>query len=125
MSKPPCPGPAWPSWASASPAEKTAPLEAAERAISHPLLEDIAISGAKGVLMNITCTSDLTMEEMTEASERIYNEVGDDAEIIWGTVVDDISVTSCGSPSSPPERDDDAGRRDRHSRGEPILNADR
>jgi len=64
-------------------------VEAAERAISHPLLEDIAISGARGVLMNITCNSDLTMEEMTEASERIYSEVGDDADIIWGTVVDD------------------------------------
>jgi cell division protein FtsZ len=62
---------------------------AAERAISHPLLEDISINGAKGVLMNITSTSDLTMEEMTEASDRIYNEVGEDAEIIWGTVVDD------------------------------------
>lgn len=64
-------------------------LEAAERAISHPLLEDISISGAKGVLMNITSSSDLTMEEMTEASERIYNEVGEDADIIWGAVVDD------------------------------------
>ncbi len=64
-------------------------VEAAERAISHPLLEDISISGAKGVLMNISCTSDLTMEEMTEASDRIYQEVGDDAEIIWGTVIDD------------------------------------
>jgi len=64
-------------------------LEAAERAISHPLLEDIAISGAKGVLMNITCNSELTMEEMTEASERIYNEVGENADIIWGAVVDD------------------------------------
>ena len=64
-------------------------LEAAERAISHPLLEDISISGAQGVLMNITSSSDLTMEEMTEASERIYNEVGEDADIIWGTVVDD------------------------------------
>ncbi len=64
-------------------------LEAAERAISHPLLEDINITGAKGVLMNITSSSDLTMEEMTEASERIYNEVGDDAEIIWGAVIDD------------------------------------
>jgi len=62
---------------------------AAERAISHPLLEDISIAGAKGVLMNITSTSDLTMEEMTEASDRIYNEVGEEAEIIWGTVVDD------------------------------------
>jgi len=63
-------------------------LEAAERAISHPLLEDISISGAKGVLINITSNSDLTMEEMAEASERIYNEVGENADIIWGTVVD-------------------------------------
>jgi cell division protein FtsZ len=73
-------------------------IEAAERAISHPLLEDVAISGAKGVLMNITCNSELTMEEMTEASERIYSEVGEDADIIWGAVVDDtltdeLSVT--------------------------------
>jgi cell division protein FtsZ len=63
--------------------------EAAESAISHPLLEDISIAGAKGVLMNITCTSELTMEEMTEASDRIYEEVGEDADIIWGTVVDE------------------------------------
>ncbi|MGA8280490.1 MAG: cell division protein FtsZ [Desulfobacterales bacterium] len=62
---------------------------AAERAISHPLLEDISISGARGVLMNITSTSDLTMEEMTEASDRIYSEVGEEADIIWGTVIDD------------------------------------
>ncbi len=64
-------------------------IEAAERAISHPLLEDVSISGAEGVLMNVTCGSDLTMAEMTEASDRIYNEAGDDAEIIWGTVIDD------------------------------------
>jgi cell division protein FtsZ len=64
-------------------------MDAAERAISHPLLEDIHIDGAKGVLMNITSSSDITMEEMTEASERIYNEVGEDADIIWGAVIDD------------------------------------
>ncbi|MEJ2158003.1 MAG: cell division protein FtsZ [Desulfobacteraceae bacterium] len=64
-------------------------VDAAERAISHPLLEDINIDGAKGVLMNITSSSDITMEEMAEASERIYNEVGDDADIIWGAVIDD------------------------------------
>ena len=64
-------------------------IEAAEHAISHPLLEDVSISGAKGVLMNITSNSDLTMEEMSEASERIYKEVGEDADIIWGAVVDD------------------------------------
>ena len=56
-------------------------IEAAERAISHPLLEDISIAGAKAVLMNITCPSNLTMEEMSKASERIHDEVGEDAEI--------------------------------------------
>jgi len=81
---------------------------AAERAISHPLLEDISISGARGVLMNITSTSDLTMEEMTEASDRIYNEVGDDADIIWGAVVEDslgdemrVTVIATGIGSEP------------------------
>jgi cell division protein FtsZ len=64
-------------------------LQAAERAISHPLLEDISISGARGVLMNITSGTDLTMAEMAEASDRICNEAGEDAEIIWGTVLDD------------------------------------
>jgi len=64
-------------------------VEAAERAISHPLLEDISISGAKGVLMNITSSSDLTLDEMTQASDRIYEEVGDDAEIIWGQTFDE------------------------------------
>ena len=64
-------------------------LEAAERAIQHPLLEDMSISGAKGVLMNITSTRDITLEEMTEASDRIYKEVGDDAEIFWGQIFDD------------------------------------
>ncbi len=63
--------------------------EAAEKAISHPLLEDISISGAKGVLLNITSSSDLQMEEMAEASERIHEEVGDDAEIIWGQTIDE------------------------------------
>jgi len=63
--------------------------EAAERAISHPLLEDISVSGAKGVLMNITSSSDLTLDEMTEACDRIYQEVGDDAEIIWGQTFDE------------------------------------
>ena len=81
---------------------------AAERAISHPLLEDISITGATGVLMNITSSSDLTMEEMAEASDRIYNEVGEDADIIWGTVVDDslgeelrVTVIATGIGSGP------------------------
>jgi cell division protein FtsZ len=83
-------------------------VEAAERAISHPLLEDISISGAKGVLMNITSSSDLTLEEMTEASDKIYAEVGDDAEIIWGQAIDEslgdemrvtVIATGIGGPA--------------------------
>jgi cell division protein FtsZ len=64
-------------------------VEAAEKAISHPLLEDIPIKGAKGVLMNITATSDMEFEEVAEASEFIHSEVGEEAEIFWGTSVDD------------------------------------
>jgi len=64
-------------------------MEAAERAISHPLLEDVSIAGARGVLMNVTCGPDLTMTEMAEASDRIHSEAGDEAEIIWGAVLDD------------------------------------
>ncbi|MFO7965019.1 MAG: cell division protein FtsZ [Desulfobacterales bacterium] len=82
--------------------------EAAESAISHPLLEDVPISGAKGVLINITSTSDITMDEMTEASERIYDEVGEDAEIIWGTAIDEslgdelrVTVIATGIGSEP------------------------
>ena len=86
-------------------------VEAAERAISHPLLEDISISGAKGVLMNITSSSDLTLEEMTEASDRIYSEVGDDAEIIWGQAIDEslgdemrVTVIATGIGSGPADK---------------------
>ena len=64
-------------------------VEAAGKAISHPLLEDIPITGARGVLMNITATSDMEFEEVAEASEYIHSEVGEEAEIFWGTSVDD------------------------------------
>ena len=67
-------------------------VEAAERAISHPLLEDVPITGARGVLMNITASSDMEFEEVAEASEFIHGEVGEDAEIFWGTSVDDSLV---------------------------------
>ena len=95
-------------------------VEAAERAISHPLLEDISIAGAKGVLINITSTSELTLEEMTEASDRIYNEVGEDAEIIWGQAIDEslgeemrVTVIATGIGSGPADRVSDRGHRDR------------
>ena len=95
--------------------------EAAERAISHPLLEDISIARAKGVLMNITATSDMRMDEVMEASDRIYKEVGDEAEIIWGTAVDDtigdefrVTVIATGI-GGPEVRDARVPKRNRES----------
>lgn len=64
-------------------------LEAAEKAISHPLLEDVSVNGARGVLVNITATSNMGFDEIMEASDFILQEVGEDSEIIWGTSVDE------------------------------------
>jgi cell division protein FtsZ len=64
-------------------------LEAAQRAISSPLLEDVSISGARAVLMNITASSTLGFEEVTEASTLIRKEVHEEANIIWGTAIDE------------------------------------
>jgi cell division protein FtsZ len=61
---------------------------AAQQAISSPLLEDVNINGAKGVLMNISCGLDLTIDEVQEASTLIQKEAHEDANIIWGTVLD-------------------------------------
>jgi len=63
--------------------------EAAQQAINSPLLEDISVSGAKGLLMNITAPPDITMEEIDLASNYIKGEVADDAEIVWGIVFDE------------------------------------
>jgi cell division protein FtsZ len=64
-------------------------MEAAQKAISSPLLEDITISGARAVLMNITASSNLGFEEVNEASSLIQKEVHEDANIIWGTAIDE------------------------------------
>ena len=64
--------------------------EAVNMAIASPLLQDISIDGAKGVLVNISAREDsLTMAEVTEATTRIYDEVHDDANIILGVIFDD------------------------------------
>ncbi len=64
-------------------------LEAARKAINSPLLEDVSISGAKGVLINIAGDSNLTLYEVNEIMSLINEETGSDAEIIFGTVIDD------------------------------------
>ena len=61
-------------------------MEAAQQAISSPLLDNISISGATGVLVNITGGADLTLGEVHQINEIIHDAVGDDAEIIFGAV---------------------------------------
>jgi cell division protein FtsZ len=63
--------------------------EAAQKAISSPLLEDNTIQGARGVLLNITGGADMTLYEIHEASSLIQAEAHEDANIIFGTVVDE------------------------------------
>ena len=63
--------------------------EAAQAAMSSPLLESARIDGAKGCIINISGGRDMTLEDMTTASEVIYDVVDPDANIIVGAVVDD------------------------------------
>lgn len=64
-------------------------VEAAQRAISSPLLEDNSIEGAHGILLNITGGPDLSLYEVNEASSLIQAEAHEDANIIFGTVIDE------------------------------------
>jgi cell division protein FtsZ len=63
-------------------------LEAAQQAISSPLLDSLSINGASGALVNISGGADLTTGEVQQISETIHDAAGDDAEIIFGAVVD-------------------------------------
>ncbi len=63
-------------------------MEAAQQAISSPLLDNVSISGATGVLINIVGGEDLTLGETTQISEIIHDAAGDDAEIIFGAATD-------------------------------------
>ncbi|MDE2782237.1 MAG: cell division protein FtsZ [Gemmatimonadota bacterium] len=63
-------------------------LTAAQDAVTSPLLDNVSIRGAKGVLINITGGSDLAIDEVTDISTMIQEEAGDDAEIIFGAVQD-------------------------------------
>jgi cell division protein FtsZ len=89
--------------------------ESAKEAINSPLLEDISIHGAKGLLMNITGPHDMTMDEIDSACSYIKGEVDSEAEIFWGVVFDDtmgeevqITVIATGiekeEEEQPPQR---------------------
>jgi cell division protein FtsZ len=61
-------------------------IEAAQQAIASPLLDNVSVSGATGVLVNITGGADLTLGEVHQINEIIHDAVGEDAEIIFGAV---------------------------------------
>jgi cell division protein FtsZ len=63
-------------------------VEAAQNAISSPLLEDISIEGAKGLLINITGGENMTLNEINEATTLVQKEAHEEANIIWGMVID-------------------------------------
>jgi cell division protein FtsZ len=78
-------------------------IDAAEAAISNPLLEDVSMKGARGVLINITGGLDMTLFEVDEAANRIREEVDPEANIIFGSTFDEklegkmrISVVATG-----------------------------
>jgi len=74
---------------------KNRAIKAAKMALSHPLMEGISIAGAKGVIINITGDGNLTIEEMTQAIDQIQNEVREEADIVWGTIIDENQNDYC------------------------------
>ena len=62
---------------------------AAQQAINSPLLQDSSIKGARGLLVNITGPDDMSIHELNSASSIIYEEAGDEANVILGCVIDD------------------------------------
>ena len=100
-------------------------IQSAEKAIANPLLDEISLQGAKGVLINITGGQDLTLFELDEAANRIREEVDPDANIIVGSTVDDqlegimrVSVVATGIDASEIKQGTPLPRR---SIAEPII----
>ena len=98
-------------------------LDAAEAAISNPLLDDVSMKGARGVLINITGGMDMTLFEVDEAANRIRDEVDPDANIIFGSTFDDslqgrirVSVVATGI---------DLGAMQQPKPARPVLVSDR
>jgi len=104
-------------------------VEAAEAAISNPLLDDVSLRGAKGVLINITGGKDLTLYEVDEAASLIRGQVDEYANIIVGSALDPdlegivrVSVVATGVDALEGEAEDDRGSYQRYNA--PISNYD-
>jgi cell division protein FtsZ len=88
--------------------------EAAMKAITSPLLEDVSIEGAKGVLMNVSCGPDLTIDEVSEAANFIHEAAHEDAKIYFGCVFDQdigdelrVTVIATGIEAEEEEKTED------------------
>jgi len=100
-------------------------VQAAEKAIANPLLDEISLKGAKGVLINITGSHDLTLFELDEAANRIREEVDPEANIIVGSTLDTameggmrVSVVATGIDASDKAAEVPVARR---SMSEPLT----
>ncbi len=100
-------------------------IQAAEKAIANPLLDEISLKGAKGVLINITGSHDLTLFELDEAANRIREEVDPEANIIVGSTLDTameggmrVSVVATGIDATEKTSDVPVARR---SMSEPLT----
>jgi cell division protein FtsZ len=88
-------------------------IQAAEQAINNPLLDEISLDGAKGVLINITGGGDLTLFEVDEAANRIRDKVDPNANILVGSALDEtldglmrVSVVATGIDAAEKDADD-------------------
>jgi cell division protein FtsZ len=84
--------------------------EAASRALRSPLLDDVSIAGAKGLLINVTGGSLMTLSEVSDAANTIYDAAGSDANVIFGTAIDEtlsdeirVTVIATGIGRNPQE----------------------
>ena len=102
-----------PSWARPSASGDRRAIDAAQEAIASPLLEAGAIDGARGILINITGSTSLKLAEVNEASTIIQSAAHEDANIIFGAVLDEkmkdevkITVIATGfrEPVQPPRQ---------------------
>jgi cell division protein FtsZ len=82
-------------------------IAAAEAAIANPLIDDVSLKGAKGLIINITGGKDITLYEVDEAANRIRQEIDEEANIIYGTTCDDrlegvvrVSIVATGIDAS-------------------------
>jgi cell division protein FtsZ len=103
-------------------------IEAAEAAISNPLLDDVSMRGARGLLISITGGPDLTLYEVDEAATRIREEVDAEANIILGATFDDslegtmrVSVVATGLAIEQSEHLNDGGAAEEQSPARPVF----